>query len=211
MIVAGTSNGAPSRVLQHSWPRRCMSTVVAPMLPHLVPEDRGDRLGIGDASVEAHGHRLFPGDNQVGDLLVGFPSWRPTSEILGDEYLHSFTENAGRHQQWRQVLPSSPAVAGLLFQLALSGLEGLFVGVSRSGGQFDERLLNSRAIVANETNPAILEEGEDDHCPRMEDHFLELLAALVVDLSAADDAKSGGLIEDWLGGGGRVHRVERWG
>ncbi len=100
-------------------------------------------------------------------MLVGLGLGDAFADVSGEVDLHPFAEEAGAGKVFAHEGPSLGAESGLFDHLALGGGEGGFVGLDATGGEFQEELAGSVAVLAFEDDVGVFGvfgfvDGEDD-------------------------------------------------
>src|SRR5437588_6536793 len=146
---------------------------------YLHPEQAGERFGVRNASIAQHFDRLVERHADRFDELAGV-ELRPTLifKTFCEEELDRFIGIGDGGMDYAKSGPVRRAVAGLLQQLALGGVEVRLAGLELAGGQLDEHAAMGVAELALEQHAAVVEDRHDRHGPRVADVFAHALAAV---------------------------------
>src|SRR6267378_5404690 len=184
-LQVSSACATPMAVMQAKTNQRMTSSPgvgPAPILypeKHLHPEQAGDRLGVGDAAVVHHFDRRVEAQGDRLDKLAGVePGLSLIFQLLCKKKLDGLIGIGDRSMDYAKPRPLRRAVAGLLQQLALGGVEARLAGLELAGRQLDEHAPMGVAELPLEQHAAVVEDRRDRHGARVADVLARPLAAV---------------------------------
>ena len=114
-----------------------------------------------------HAKDFGQGSHSDLDALVVFGCGVAEGELLGEEDVHGFGQEAGAGEVADVVRPLFGAVAGFFDEFAFGGGNEFFSGLDAAGGELEEELAGGVTVLTDEQDVGVggaagVVDGEDD-------------------------------------------------
>ena len=131
-------------------------------------------------------------------MFVGFGMGMALAEALGCEDVHGFLDEARGWIEVQELFVAAGGVAGFFGEFAAGGGYRLFTAVDAAGYQLPQVLGGGVAVLADEQDAAVVENGEDYYGARVDDNVASDFQAAGFDEVVAADVKDRAVIEGLL-------------
>lgn len=164
-----------------------------------IVEDGGDGFGVAEFAGANPIFDLARCEGANGDAFVGFGMRRAGAKIARDVNDHAFADEAGGGEEVENFLPAARGVAGFFEEFALRAEERQLARLDASGDEFPKIASHGMAILADEEQTAVVEDGKDDDGAVVDDEVAGGADSAGLDDRVAPDAEDAAA-EESLGG-----------
>ncbi len=121
----------------------------------MIQHDADEGFAVFDLAGVDETHDLGEGRHADFNLLVFFGRGFAEGEVFGEEDVHGFGDEAGGGEVGDVFRPALCGIAGFFGQFALGGGDEFFIGLDPAGGELEEELVRSVAVLADEKDVGV--------------------------------------------------------
>jgi len=138
-----------------------------------IVQETGDGFGVAEFSVVNHLFQLGASEGARNDFFVHLRPRVSTRKLLREENIHSFLKKSRRRENVQEEAVAFGAKAGFLEKLAGGGPARIFTWLNAAGDLLPEELARGMAVLADEEDAAVREQGQDNDGTRMGNYFAD--------------------------------------